>query len=324
MSLTLGEKLRQAREERGVSISEVAEQTRISPLYIESIENDDYRNLPGGIFNKGFVKSFAKYVGVNEQEAMTDYGHLIAAKEGATVDDVKTYRPEVLTDDRSYSSSVPTIIVAVIILSLMTAGVLFLVNYLRKPSEPVPANVAVKTNTNTESGPTAEAPVSAPDVSSLRVDVKAATKLTLISTVDGEAPKKNDMDPGAVVTFEPKDRLVLNYLRWNAENVSLTINGKTIEAPKAPTDNPKAQRIEFTISKENLSQILSSGSIVPSSGTTSTQGPNSALASPASAPPARPTPPPARVPSPTPKPATTPAAVPKPASNVPARPKPTP
>ena len=60
MSQTLGEKLRAAREERGISISEVAEQTRISPHYLASVENDDYKTLPGGIFNKGFVKSYGK------------------------------------------------------------------------------------------------------------------------------------------------------------------------------------------------------------------------------------------------------------------------
>src|SRR6476661_313176 len=173
MSLTLGEKLRAAREERGVSISEVAEQTRISPLYIESIENDDYRNLPGGIFNKGFVKSFAKYVGVNEQEALMDYGQLIAAKEGETPDEGRTYRPEVLTDDHSHSSSVPTVIVAVIILALMTAGVLFLVNYLRRPSESVAANVATKTNTNSETPASTEpAAAAAVDMSTIKVEVK--------------------------------------------------------------------------------------------------------------------------------------------------------
>src|SRR5438045_1412032 len=102
MSLTLGEKLRQAREERGISISEVAEQTRISPHYLDSIENDDYRTLPGGIFNKGFVKSYAKYVGIEEQEALQDYSHLTASQqgEGAPSEEPKTYRPEVLTDDR--------------------------------------------------------------------------------------------------------------------------------------------------------------------------------------------------------------------------------
>jgi cytoskeletal protein RodZ len=93
MSITLGEKLRQAREERGISISEVAEQTRISALYIQSIENDDYRTLPGGIFNKGFVKSFAKYVGVDEQEALQDYGALTGSQNIQSIDESKTYRP---------------------------------------------------------------------------------------------------------------------------------------------------------------------------------------------------------------------------------------
>src|SRR5687768_6323500 len=111
MAETLGEKLRHAREERGLSLSEVADQTRISSLYLESIENDDYRILPGGIFNKGFVKSYAKYVGINEQEALQDYANLVAETAGPAGEEVKTYRPEVLTDDRS-GSMAPTVITA--------------------------------------------------------------------------------------------------------------------------------------------------------------------------------------------------------------------
>src|SRR5436189_3281210 len=99
MSQTLGEKLREAREERGISISEVAEQTRISPMYIESIEKDNYKPLPGGICNKGFVKSYAKYVGIDEQEALQDYARLVAQNEEVVDDSNPRYRPEVLTDD---------------------------------------------------------------------------------------------------------------------------------------------------------------------------------------------------------------------------------
>src|SRR5882724_1605929 len=102
MSLTLGEKLRQAREVRGITLSEVAEQTRIAPIYLESIDNDDYRSLPGGIFNRGFVKSYARYVGVDEQEALADYSRLMV--EAEVDDEPKFHRPEVLTDDRSTSS----------------------------------------------------------------------------------------------------------------------------------------------------------------------------------------------------------------------------
>src|SRR5215204_2475362 len=137
MSLTLGEKLRQAREERGISISEVAEQTRIAPHYLDLIENDDYRTLPGGIFNKGFVKAYAKYVGLDEQEALQEYARLVAQKEETAGDTNTRYRPEVLTDDRSASSIVPTVVFAAIILALMTVGILFAVNYIRnQPSRP--------------------------------------------------------------------------------------------------------------------------------------------------------------------------------------------
>src|SRR5258706_6386408 len=147
MSLTLGEKLRQAREERGFTISEVAEQTRISSLYLQSIENDDYRTLPGGIFNKGFVKSYAKFVGIGEQEALLDYSQIGSDSAHGEDSELRRYRPEVLTDDNSAASMTPTIILAVVILAIMTGGILFLVNYLRQPVAPV-ANTAQKTNIN--------------------------------------------------------------------------------------------------------------------------------------------------------------------------------
>ena len=110
MSLTLGQKLKQAREALGIPVSEVASQTRIAPLYIESIDNDDYRALPGGIFNRGFIKSYAKYVSVDEAEALADYARLLNDTEGNDVEEVKTYNPQVLTDDRQTPSIVPTII----------------------------------------------------------------------------------------------------------------------------------------------------------------------------------------------------------------------
>src|SRR2546423_13813149 len=114
MSESLGEKLRQAREEKGLNLADVAEQTRISSLYLQSIENDDYRTLPGGIFNKGFVKSYAKFVGINEQEALQDYSQIVSeAANNEETADLRPYRPEVLTDDGSSASMTPTIILAV-------------------------------------------------------------------------------------------------------------------------------------------------------------------------------------------------------------------
>src|SRR4051812_38839401 len=133
MSLSLGEKLRQARDERGISVSEVAEQTRISPLYIKAIENDDYKPLPGGIFNKGFVRSYARYVGFDESEALQDYADLMAANEISQEVDQSIHHSQVWTDDQSPRSTALTIIFALIILVLFAGGIVLLIRYFSGP-----------------------------------------------------------------------------------------------------------------------------------------------------------------------------------------------
>ena len=265
MSLTLGEKLRQAREERGFTLSEVSEQTRISSLYLESIENDNYRILPGGIFNKGFVKSYAKFVGINEQEALLDYAQLVSVTAGNEEPEFKVYKPEVLTDDRSTASMMPTIILAVVILALMTAGILFLLNYLRQPTDPVATNTPQKTNVNSVTGTQANANTetaqsNTPDMATLKVDFKALSEpVSLSATSDGQL-STNVVTAGSTVTFEPKESLKLSYSRSLASFVQLTINGKAITPPAVPL-NPKRNVIEFEINKGNLAQIWASGAI---------------------------------------------------------------
>ena len=268
MSLTLGEKLRQAREAKGIGISEVAENTRISPVYIESIDHDDYRALPGGIFNRGFVKSYAKYVGVDEQEALADYAKLLYETEG-DVEDVKFHRPEVLTDDRAPASMLPTLIVAAVILGLMTVGILFVLSYLRQPNEPAASQATPKTNENSantnslaevENTPFSQTAV--PDMATLRVELKASSQpVSLNVTTDGKT-SNNVITPGSTTVFEPKESLKLSYSRSLAPFVQLTINGKSITLPTTPLD-PKRAPIEFEINKNNLERIWTAGMISP-------------------------------------------------------------
>jgi cytoskeleton protein RodZ len=268
MSLTLGEKLRQAREDKGLSLGEVAEQTRISSLYLESIENDDYRILPGGIFNKGFVKSYAKFVGIGEQEALMDYSAILAGNEAAHPEETKAYRPEVLTDDRS-SGMIPTLIVAAIVLAIMTGGILYLVNYLRSPDNPATANSSKPAANAPNDAPpadTTEQPEGVPDMATLSVELKALSQpVKVIVTSDGEPAAPVNIAGGSSTTLSPKTSLTLNYIRWNASALQMTINGKPISLPAQPLDAKDKERIIFTISKDNLAQIWSSGSIGTSS-----------------------------------------------------------
>lgn len=261
MSTTLGEKLREAREERGISLNEVAEQTRISPHYLDLIEQDDYRTLPGGIFNKGFIKSFAKYVGVDESEALQDYARQIAAQTGEDSDEPKTYKPEVLTDDRSSSSMIPTVVFAVIILVLMTAGILALVNYIQ-------SNPSVLTTSNTNTVNTNSANVNAniantnvaaplPATNEIKVEFKAVSeRVSVEATVDGKKANKV-IAPETPEIYTAQQSLKLRYYRGFADKVQITLNGKQIAAPTAA----KGNGIEFEINKENIAQILQSGQI---------------------------------------------------------------
>ena len=262
MAQTLGEKLRQAREARGISIGEVAEQTRISPLYIESIENDDYRPLPGGIFNKGFVKSYAKFVGIDEQEALQDYSRIISQQEDYKGDEPKTYRPEVLTDDRSSSSLLPTIIIAIIILGLMTWGILALVKYIQNtPAQPENANLTNSNSAvNTSIAEVTPTPSQVPSMADLKVEFKTSSAPIYLSSVSDGKRSSTLIKPDNPADFEPKESLRLGFAKSLSQFAQLTINGKEIKLPSQPA-NPNRIAIEFEINKDNIGQIWQSGEI---------------------------------------------------------------
>jgi cytoskeleton protein RodZ len=57
---TFGERLKREREMREVSLKEVTSATRIGPRFLEALENEEWDKLPGGIFNRGFVRSIAR------------------------------------------------------------------------------------------------------------------------------------------------------------------------------------------------------------------------------------------------------------------------
>lgn len=70
---SFGDKLRREREMRGVTLDEISESTKISRRHLESLENEDFASLPGGVFNKGFVRAYARFLGINEDQAVADY-----------------------------------------------------------------------------------------------------------------------------------------------------------------------------------------------------------------------------------------------------------
>jgi len=70
---TFGERLKREREMREVSPTEITTATRISGRFLEALENEDWGKLPGGVFNRGFVRAIARYLGLDEESLLAEY-----------------------------------------------------------------------------------------------------------------------------------------------------------------------------------------------------------------------------------------------------------
>jgi cytoskeletal protein RodZ len=68
-----GEKLRKQREQQAISLDAISDTTKISTRMLRALEEEHFDQLPGGVFNKGFVRAYARQVGLNEEETVADY-----------------------------------------------------------------------------------------------------------------------------------------------------------------------------------------------------------------------------------------------------------
>jgi cytoskeletal protein RodZ len=70
---TFGERLKRERELREVTVHEIASATRIAAKFLEALENEQWEKLPGGVFGRGFVRSIARYLGLSEENLLSEY-----------------------------------------------------------------------------------------------------------------------------------------------------------------------------------------------------------------------------------------------------------
>lgn len=87
---SFGERLQREREMRGITLEEIAEATKIGTRSLRALEEQDFDKLPGGIFNKGFVRAYSKYLGIDEDQSVADYQTAVNEAQSAG----KLSRPE--------------------------------------------------------------------------------------------------------------------------------------------------------------------------------------------------------------------------------------
>jgi cytoskeletal protein RodZ len=256
MAASFGEQLRLAREARGVTLRQISDQTHISIRYLEAIESDDYKQLPGGIFNRSFIKAYAKHIGYDEKEAVEGYMRT-ARDQGESPDDVSTtpYKSHVYTDGGTRSPLV-TLLLTILVLAILSLGVYAALHWYQRREANRDNNNAQAPNTQGEkvnsstAPPSTTTPPAPAATNNLHIEVTARGEEVYISAWVDDSKKSIGtlLKPDQVEKFDPKERLRLTYARVKAKALEVTINGRKAVVPEDKT--------EMVITKEGSEQFI--------------------------------------------------------------------
>jgi cytoskeleton protein RodZ len=116
-----GERLRREREMRGISLEEIVATTKIGRRLLLALEEEQFDLLPGGIFNKAYVRAYAKCVGMDEDEAVAQY--LQAANETPPDTRVIAHQHASLHSTRAADPSGFPVVPVLILLAVIAGGI---------------------------------------------------------------------------------------------------------------------------------------------------------------------------------------------------------
>jgi cytoskeleton protein RodZ len=228
---TFGEELRREREIRGISLKEIADSTKVSKRFLEAIERNDYRNLPAPVFTRGFIREYARYLGLNADEMVTRYMHYLDSTDDPpqerplTTANVMRIRPPA-----PRRSAAPAITITVIVLvALAAAGFwLFRNGFPRMTSargvsaaHPAPAPTPPPQPATT-SAPASAQPAESGQGLRLRIDCVDASWVNLMA--DGKTVFNGALQRGQSKTFDAAREFHFRTI-GNAAGLELTLNG---------------------------------------------------------------------------------------------------
>jgi len=186
-----GERLKRERELREVSIDELTKATRISTRFVQALENEDWDKLPGGIFGHGFVRTIARYLGLDEEDLLGEY-------DMARADKIQPPPPKVEERIPSPPKWIPT--AAVFIVLLLAVGVFFAGRYgwrryaayrAAKPPVNSPADFPASSDAASDAA-RADGQSAASPALDLSVSTSAATRVRILADnkllLDAELP----------------------------------------------------------------------------------------------------------------------------------------
>lgn len=227
-STPFGDRLKREREMRGVSLDEVSTATRIAPKYLEALENDQWDQLPGGVFNRGFIKSISRYLGLDEDSLMAEYDMATQGQKQQTAPP-PTLPPQF---ERNWK---PFIVACLILLAILVGGFFLVARFAPKllsrlhhsrgavSAPAVPSTGTAAANPSAAPAATSSA-ASAADPLELKLEAGKPAEVTIVA--DGQTVFDGHVEPGDSREFEAHDAFQISASE--ASSLLLELNGQTV------------------------------------------------------------------------------------------------
>lgn len=224
--------LRRQREARQISLREVADRTKISLRYLEAMEEDRFDVLPAPVFAKGFLREYARYVGLSPDEVVNHYLAVQQPQEGEDLEEtmigkvVKAAKAERKARTRSWGYAVFVVLAALALL-----GLVWLFSHLsQKRSEDSAASAPpppiAAPPTDTAKAAALPAPAEAPKAP-LEVTLDFTDRCWVNALVDGKTRIEEERVQGESMPIFAQESVQLTL--GNAGGVEIQVNGRPID-----------------------------------------------------------------------------------------------
>jgi cytoskeletal protein RodZ len=232
-----GERLKREREMREVTLDEITAATRIGTRFLTALENEDWDKLPGGVFNRGFVRAIARYLGLDEEDLLAEYDVAYSARAGSPPPS-----PPELPTSRSLSRAVPALVVLLIFAGAVVGGY-FGWKRLRALRR-APETTSVQAPAPSAQAPSAAAaspaasPASATESTDpLHLSLSASQSVHVRVTADGKDVFDGEAAPGQTLHFDAQEKFVVSAS--NSTAVLLELNGQAMPPVGVPGSSGK-------------------------------------------------------------------------------------
>ncbi len=209
--------LRRQRELRQVSLREIADVTKISIRYLEALEEDRFDVLPAPVFARGFLREYARYVGLDPDEVVNTY--LTAQRERAPEDEPEPWTAGQRRPGLEWTSGLLLALAVVVVLAVVA-----LIAFYAERSREAPPPPAIAAPPAEPLPPPVPEPAAAVPAAPLVVTMDFAEDCWVEATVDGRRRLSELHVQGESLQLEAEQRVRLTL--GNARAVSLEVNGR--------------------------------------------------------------------------------------------------